>query len=492
MPSFIARYHELTKYDPRSIDRLGTVLWQEQPQPFKDIAGEESIDLKPHLPFLSQARPGDWAKAGLRPGPPFDVSSVARLSWFSAGINAMVHGTNPPLYLRATPSAGGLYPIELYWAIFDVPGIDPGIYLFHPVHLSLVPVWRGSFRPDIQTAFGNHSAFGTCPAAAVLTGIFGRGAWRYKERAYRRMLLDAGHLSGNLHLLAREEGIHALSVSGFHDQGLSDLLFLDKEEEVPLLAIAMSDSIHAGEPRSGRSPTPSEERSRVPPDASFQVHAHRLAELPSSSFDWVPRESHPQPSPSPDLLLANRPSPLRSSLHPVLATRRSAREYGSRKVPWHLFRRILGWSFSAMEGTLGEALLPGAITTRLAIHGVEGIQSGLWQMDRAGSSLHRLRPGDLREECAAACLGQDLASDSGATLFHTVDLDSVVERCGERSYRDLCIDAGHAAQRLALACHAVGLGFSGIGGYFDDEVNRLLGVPASEAILYVTTLGTLE
>jgi nitroreductase len=64
-----------------------------------------------------------------------------------------------------------------------------------------------------------------------------------------------------------------------------------------------------------------------------------------------------------------------------------------------------------------------------------------------------------------------------------------VEADGDRVYRYLHLDSGHLGQRLNLAAIRLGLGVSGIGGFFDDQVNEVLGIPLDEAVLYITTLG---
>ena len=60
---------------------------------------------------------------------------------------------------------------------------------------------------------------------------------------------------------------------------------------------------------------------------------------------------------------------------------------------------------------------------------------------------------------------------------------------GDRAYRYLHMDAGHLGQRLNLAAIYLDLGVSGIGGFFDNQVNEVLGIPADEAVIYITTLG---
>jgi SagB-type dehydrogenase family enzyme len=68
-------------------------------------------------------------------------------------------------------------------------------------------------------------------------------------------------------------------------------------------------------------------------------------------------------------------------------------------------------------------------------------------------------------------------------------LKKAVTKQGDRAYRYLHMDAGHLGQRLNLAAIHLGLGVSGIGGFFDDQVNEVLGIPTDEAVLYITTLG---
>lgn len=489
MGSFIARYHELTKYDPRSILHLGPVLWDQQPEPFKEIAGDEIVDLAELLPFLDQGPPAGWSTGALLPGGPPDLSTIARVSWFAAGINAVLDGTHPPVYLRANPSAGGLYPIELYWAVFDLPGLEPGFYHFHPSRIGLVPVWRGRFRDDMAAILGGDD-LGRAPAAAVLTGIFARSAWRYKERAYRRMLLDAGHLAANLCLVADAEGIGADPTTAFADASLSELLFLDPSEEVPLLVVPLRPR-EPGTTRSARSPAVPREAAVVPEGRSFQVHAHHLADLPhgplerlepAGVLDGIRPEDVPLDGAAPDL-------PAR--LHASLAERRSTRAFRRSSIPFDAFAGAVRWAFEGLAPHAGAGIDPLALSTWVVVHDVEDVPTGVWKLDPLGRFLSPVRIASLREECATACLGQELAREAGAVFFHAAPLDSLVARSGERVYRSLCMDSGHLGQRLALAAHAFGLGFSGIGGYFDDEVNRLLGVHEREAILYATVLGAV-
>ena len=70
-----------------------------------------------------------------------------------------------------------------------------------------------------------------------------------------------------------------------------------------------------------------------------------------------------------------------------------------------------------------------------------------------------------------------------------VQVSEAVRRYGDRAYRYVHLDAGYLGERLNLAAVRQGLGASGIGGFFDDEVNGVLGLPEREAVVYLTTLG---
>lgn len=131
----------------------------------------------------------------------------------------------------------------------------------------------------------------------------------------------------------------------------------------------------------------------------------------------------------------------------------------------------------------------GLVETFVAVSGVTGLDAGCYYYAPKAQELRQIRFKNFRRELHYLCLGQDLGRDAAAVLFHTADLKAAVEKYGDRAYRYLHLDAGHLGQRLNLAAIRLGLGVSGIAGFFDDQVNELLGIPEDEAVLYITTLG---
>ncbi len=485
MSSFLERYHELTKYDPRTIDRLGQADWTHQPRAWKNITGTEHVDIRPHLEFLSEFVQTGEAGAYPHPSATLDLPTLCRISWFAAGVSAIGGSPQDPHLYRTTPSAGGLYPVELYWIVLDVDGLEPGVWQFHAPGFALVPVWKGNFRAEASASLLEASPAREASAIGILTGIFSRGSWRYGERAYRRILLDAGHLSGNLLEAVRRESFEAVPLSGFHDAGISELLFPD-QDEVPLLAVPVGEDLTKNVARSLRSPMPDPtEVSALVPSGKMQERAHTLSRLGAGRLVEPPPQD--LPIRRPDLEYMPLPPPMApGDIARAAIDRRSCRSYGWAPVSLVQLASLLAWS----DIPDGERLAPaGLLDTWLVVNAVQGLESGVWHWDHQTRSIALNRTGRFREDCLRMCLGQELGGNASFVVVHSAPLARSVELLGERAYRPLCMDAGHFGERLNLAAQAMGLGASGIGGYFDDLVNETIGQDLSHAILYVTTVG---
>jgi len=485
MSSFLERYHELTKYDPRTIDRLGQANWAEQPRAWKAITGTEHVDIRPHLDFLtdfvSEGSAAQFPSSGER----LDLAALARISWFAAGVSAMGGSPQDPHLYRTNPSAGGLYPVELYWIVLDVEGLEPGIWQFHAPGFAFVPVWKGNFRAEAVANLLGVPPASQCSAVAVLTGIFSRGSWRYGERAYRRILLDAGHLAGNLLEAVRRESFEAVPLSGFCDAGIADLLFPDSDE-VPLLATPIGRNLTKDVPRSLKSPMPDPtETSATVAPGKMQERAHHLSRISAGRPDAP--TSHTPPVRKSDLDYIALPAPMDpGSIVKAAIDRRSCRSYGWAPVTVQQFSSLMAWSRIPQH----ERLAPeGLLDTWIVVNSVLGLEPGVWHWDPKTNSVASNRAGSFREDCLKMCLGQELGGNASFVVVHTAPLSRAIEILGERAYRPLCMDAGHFGERLNLSAQAMGLGASGIGGYFDDLVNETIGQDLSHAVLYVSTVG---
>ena len=182
------------------------------------------------------------------------------------------------------------------------------------------------------------------------------------------------------------------------------------------------------------------------------------------------------------------------TLSETILTRRSTRRFTERPIPRDDFAKLMAFAYEPwVRGGQSRAPWhfqdPGRLATYVAVANIDGIASGLYAYDPVRSELHPLESGDPRSACSYICLSQDLGSTAGATIFHCVDLPSLLEAYGDRGYRYAGLDAGHVGERLNLMALNLGIGVSGIGGYYDDHVNLLFKLPKQMATVYITCLG---
>ncbi len=166
---------------------------------------------------------------------------ISVLLWASAGITGAAGQ-----YLRAAPSAGALYPIETYVAVHAVDGVEPGIYHYRLVGTddhgrairegghALEQLRRADVRRQMATAALDQDIAADCAAVFIWTAVFARSIWKYRQRAYRYVYLDAGHVAQNLLLAATALGLGACPIAAFYDSEVERLLGMEGEDESPL------------------------------------------------------------------------------------------------------------------------------------------------------------------------------------------------------------------------------------------------------------------
>ncbi len=144
-----------------------------------------------------------------------------------------------PGYFRPSPSAGALYPLELYLLVFNVDEIPQGIYHYHALSHALEFIKEGFFADkiaDICLAQDFIRSSGICFA---VTAIFDRTQTKYGDRGYRYVLLDAGHLVQNVYLAATALNLPVCSVGGFYDDEFNQLLEIDGVNEAVVYAVVV-------------------------------------------------------------------------------------------------------------------------------------------------------------------------------------------------------------------------------------------------------------
>jgi SagB-type dehydrogenase family enzyme len=152
---------------------------------------------------------------------------VSQLLWAAQGITKH----HPEIPFRTAPSAGALYPVETYLVVHAVESIDPGIYHYDPLSHALDQLRTGDFRGQTAMAALDQHMAATANVVLIWTGIFPRSKWKYKQRAFRYVYLDAGHIAQNVALAAVALGLGSCQIAALYDDEANSLLGVDGIDE---------------------------------------------------------------------------------------------------------------------------------------------------------------------------------------------------------------------------------------------------------------------
>ena len=479
-------YHRLTKYSKETIRPSLQLDWSTQPEQFKDIVSNHRVSLRTYMQQDSRTR---TKSADAR-----FLARVGRMLYYANGVTGVIryqNGANQ--LLRASPSAGALYPTEIYVALRDIDGFQAGIYNYQVRSHELVRLWEGDHLAAIAGACGDDRVE-QAQACLLLTGIFWRSAWRYQERGYRRVLLDTGHVLANLMAYAPHESCTPLPILGFCDSALNGMLFFDETREGVLTAVPLLDGEQGLEPASlWASPavpkgalSSAEIRSEADLRDSLQVALHRA----SCCGERCTAPQVPNLDPvSPGAVPLDPPDGIDEKIPHAIVQRRSARGYTGETMSMRDLGQALGFAFGRSGGPRYVTREAGMLGAHVIVHDVAGIEPGVHCVEGRGEALRRLYAGDFRERIQAASLGQEIARGSAAVLVLSAPAQGSVELWGDRAYRHLHLEAGLLGERMQLAASALGLGACGIGGFFDDDTAALAGLTADDFVLYLVTFG---
>jgi len=166
------------------------------------------------------------------------LREVATILLGSAGITNFEKGKDQS-ELRAYPSAGARYPLEVYVVSFHVKRLEKGVYHFNVRSRSLEKIKEYGNAEELSTYLNNQDWTRNAAFAYVISAVFDRTEIKYGERGYRYVLFEAGHLMQNVYLISTALGLQCCSVGGFLDNQLNDLLGLDGDDESTLYVAAI-------------------------------------------------------------------------------------------------------------------------------------------------------------------------------------------------------------------------------------------------------------
>jgi len=132
---------------------------------------------------------------------------------------------------RTAPSAGALYPVETYLTVHAVEGIEPGVYHYAPEPHELELLRASDYRREVAQGALDQLVAARASVVFVWTAVFPRSKWKYRQRAYRYVYLDAGHIAQNVALAAVALGLGSCQVAALYDGECNALLGVDGVEE---------------------------------------------------------------------------------------------------------------------------------------------------------------------------------------------------------------------------------------------------------------------
>lgn len=167
---------------------------------------------------------------------PLPLETLGRLLHACHGVKGERDlGAGEPAQARPAPSAGGLYPLELYVALQSVEGVEDGVYHHDPQAHELELRRPGLAQPVLARAALDQGMVIGSNVVAIVTAIPERTMWKYGQRGYRYVWLDAGHLGQNLYLVATALGLGPAGIGGFFDREVNELLALPPGEDAVYL-----------------------------------------------------------------------------------------------------------------------------------------------------------------------------------------------------------------------------------------------------------------
>ena len=161
------------------------------------------------------------------------IQDVSQILWAAYGITE--ERSSPSFLrggLRTAPSAGALYPLEIYLVAGKVTGLKAGIYKYFSQDHSLELVSEGDVRKDLAAAALDQEFLETAPASLMYSAVYSRTTQKYGNRGRERYVcMDLGHSAQNVYLQACALGLGTCAVGAFTDDMVSIVMQLPENEE---------------------------------------------------------------------------------------------------------------------------------------------------------------------------------------------------------------------------------------------------------------------
>lgn len=351
---------------------------------------------------------------------------------------------NQTVSLRTNPSAGGLYPCEVYVQIRGIAQVLSGIYHYEPLNNALVLLHELSndgleyyFKDQMQYQF-----------IFFISCAYFRSSWKYEKRAIRYCLLDTGHQIGALQTALILENKEAIFETHDSFSALNHVFGFNNEE---FLLSCLKVNMHKeNAPKALRQNLPTVQPCDYFIQEPFIEEFYKKAlQQPTATFPFFDG-------------LKNLNT---SELQNAVDNRRSIRAFKKEAVSKEEYLTIVEDIFTFAQDN--------GIEIFSINNNIEGLKKGVYK------NVNLQKEGNFEEMASTLALNQNLGKTSCTTLFFTANTDT--------SYAIMTQFCGYLAHLIYLKATNFNIGCSGIGAYFDEECQNFL--ETKNNILYLLVLG---
>lgn len=408
-------YHKETKHSYDSVrTHPNRLSWEDQPRTYKNYPEQykkRKIDLE---------------------------NREEGFLYYIAGLTAKKTYPSGEYYLRINPSAGALYPNELYFQVRGVDTFEDGIYHFEVSTSSLTLLHPITQTEGLEPYFGFQSA--VKGYLFLVSAVYYRSSWKYKNRALRYCLLDAGHLLGSIEASALLE---ARSVEMIYkiDREKLNRMFGFEGREWMLAGCSMATALPEQKVNAIEFSLP-----YVDGSGSFEANVH----IEKGYTETMQLTACKRQTKVPQF------SYLPHRLKETIFTRRSQRGFEGDAITKAQFEYIAEVLRQPIPSDCDEE-----VSVFMVVNRVLDMPLGLY---RVGTYL---KYGDFARHAGYLSLEQYSLSTQGAVAFFLTSK--------AKNYQALYQKAGIIGHRLYVSALYLGIGCSGIGAYYDDEVNAFVG-----------------
>jgi len=420
-------YHSTTKHSYNSVRTNPNILsWEDQPTTYKNY-------------------PESYKKIKL------DLEKDEdRFLYHIAGLTAKKTYPSGEYYLRINPSAGALYPNELYFQARGVEGIEDGVYHYEVSTASLTLLQRITAQEGLEPYLGYSTAMRGY--LFLISAVYYRSSWKYKNRALRYCLLDGGHLLGSIEASALLKH-KTVEIRYKIDREKLNRMFGFEEREWMLSGCSMAVQME------GEKVDPIE-FSLPYVEASGTFEPNRIIE--QAYHETMQLTACKKETNSPKFSYTTE------KLQETIFTRRSQRGFQAGAITKGQFHYIMDAIHQPIPSDCDEDISVYAVINRVLDMPLGLYKEGVY-----------VKYGDFARQAGYLSLEQYTLSMQGAVAFFITSK--------AKNYQALYQKAGIIGHRLYVAALYLGIGCSGIGAYYDDEVNAF--VENDEMVLYALAIG---